>query len=314
MVNNLKEHNSAAAFKNKKGTVVTIGTFDGVHLGHKAIIKRVVETARKEHLDSVLLTFFPHPRRVLQKDLDIKLLNTLHEKKELLEKLGLDHLVVHPFTQEFSRLTAVEFVRDILVNQLNIKKVIIGYDHRFGRNRTATIEDLREFGKTHSFDVEEISAQELNEVAISSTKIRTALEMGNIEVATNFLGYHYSLSGTIVHGKQIGKKIGYPTANLNVDDTSKLVPKNGVYLVQSVIDQKKYFGLTSIGTNPTVGGKERTIETYFMDFKEEIYGTKIKLEFITHIRNEETFNSLDELKKAIENDVIFARNYLKSHE
>ena len=183
----MKEHSPSSAFKNEKGTVVTIGTFDGVHIGHQAIIKRVVEAARKNDLESVLLTFFLHPRMVLQKEIDIKLLNTLSEKKEHLAQLGLDHLVIHPFTQEFSRLTAVEYVRDILVNQLKVKKVIIGYDHRFGRNRTATIEDLREFGKTYSFAVEEISAQELDEVAIRSTKIRRSIKMGDIETANSFL-------------------------------------------------------------------------------------------------------------------------------
>ncbi|MEZ4777906.1 MAG: bifunctional riboflavin kinase/FAD synthetase [Flavobacteriaceae bacterium] len=310
----MKEHSSATTFKNEKGTVVTIGTFDGVHVGHKAIIKRVVEAARKEQLDSVVLTFFPHPRRVLQKDLDIKLLNTLSEKKEILAQLGLDHLVIQPFTQEFSRLTAVEYVRDILVNQLKVKKVIIGYDHRFGRNRTATIDDLREFGKTYSFAVEEISAQELNEVAISSTKIRKALEEGGIETATKFLGYCYRLHGTVVKGKQIGKSLGYPTANLEVDELYKLIPKNGVYITQVTIENEYYYGLTSIGTNPTLGGKEITIETYFLDFNKEIYGKSISLEFKTRIRDEETFNSLEELKEAIVKDELFARNYLTRHE
>ncbi|MCB0456390.1 MAG: bifunctional riboflavin kinase/FAD synthetase [Flavobacteriaceae bacterium] len=310
----MKEHTSAAAFKNERGTVVTIGTFDGVHVGHKAIIKRVVEAAHKEQLDSVLLTFFPHPRRILQKDLDIKLLNTLSEKKELLTQLGLDHLVIHPFTQEFSRLTAVEYVRDILVHQLKVKKVIIGYDHRFGRNRTATIDDLKEFAKTYSFAVEEISAQELDEVAVSSTKIRKALEEGDIETATRFLGYGYRLHGTVIKGKQIGKSLGYPTANLKVDEAYKLIPKNGVYITQATIEEEHYFGLTSIGTNPTVGGKEITIETYFLDFNKEIYGKNITVEFITHIRDEETFKSLEELKEAIVKDELFARNYLAGHE
>lgn len=310
----MKEHSPSTAFKNEKGTVVTIGTFDGVHIGHQAIIKRVVEAAQKNNLESVLLTFFPHPRMVLQKEIDIKLLNTLSEKKELLAKLGLDHLVIHPFTQEFSRLTAVEYVRDILVNQLKVKKVIIGYDHRFGRNRIATIEDLREFGKTYSFAVEEISAQELDEVAISSTKIRKALEAGDIETANSFLGYRYTLKGNVESGKQIGKTMGYPTANLNVDESHKLIPKNGVYLTQCSIDGKTYFGLTSIGTNPTVGGKITTIETFFLDFDEDLYGSHLTLEFITHIRDEETFNSLNELKEAIQKDETFARNFLKEHE
>lgn len=310
----MKEHSPSSAFKNEKGTVVTIGTFDGVHIGHQAIIKRVVEAARKNDLESVLLTFFPHPRMVLQKEIDIKLLNTLSEKKEHLAQLGLDHLAIHPFTQEFSRLTAVEYVRDILVNQLKVKKVIIGYDHRFGRNRTATIEDLREFGKTYSFAVEEISAQELDEVAISSTKIRKALEMGDIETANSFLGYRYTLKGHVESGKQIGKTIGYPTANLKVEESYKLIPKNGVYLTQAKIDGKSYYGLTSIGTNPTVGGKNTTIETFFLDFDADLYGSQLTLEFITHIRDEDTFESLTQLKEAIQKDETFARIFLKEHE
>ena len=310
----MKEHHKASSFKSEKGTVVTIGTFDGVHIGHKAIIKRVIDKATKDNLESVLLTFFPHPRMVLQKEVDIKLLNTLSEKKEHLKSLGLDHLVIHPFTQEFSRLTAVEYVRDILVNQLHAKKIVIGYDHRFGRNRTATIEDLSEFGKTYSFTVEEISAQELNEVAISSTKIRRALMDGDIATANDFLGYSYSLQGKVVKGKQIGKEIGYPTANIYVEESYKLIPKNGVYIVALEIENQPYFGLTSIGTNPTVGGKNTSIETYILDFEGDLYDSLLKINFIHQIREEKTFNSLEELKLAIQNDESFARDYLKNYE
>lgn len=310
----MKEHQKASSFKSEKGTVVTIGTFDGVHIGHKAIIKRVIDKATNDNLESVLLTFFPHPRMVLQKEVDIKLLNTLSEKKEHLKSLGLDHLVIHPFTQEFSRLTAVEYVRDILVNQLHAKKIVIGYDHRFGRNRTATIEDLREFGKTYSFTVEEISAQELNEVAISSTKIRRALMDGDIATANDFLGYRYSLKGQVVKGKQIGKEIGYPTANIYVEESYKLIPKNGVYIVALEIENQRYFGLTSIGTNPTVGGKNTSIETYILDFDGDLYDSLLKINFIHQIREEKTFDSLEELKLAIQNDESFARNYLKNYE
>jgi len=310
----LKEHSSAAAYKSDKGSVVTIGTFDGVHLGHKAILKRLVASAQKEGLESVLLTFFPHPRRVLQKDLNIKLLNTLPEKKALIEAIGVDHLVIHPFTKEFSRLTAVEYVRDILVNQLKAKKVIIGYDHRFGRNRTATIEDLREYGNTYHFSVEEISAQELDEATISSTKIRRALEIGDIETANAFLGYQYTLHGKVVKGKSLGKTMGFPTANLQVDESYKMIPKKGVYVTQANLLGKGYFGLTSIGTNPTVGGTTTTIETYFLDFEGDLYGQELSLQFITHIREEALFESVDALKEAIRNDEVFARQFLKNHE
>jgi len=310
----LKEYQSSSAYKNTRGSVVTIGTFDGVHLGHNALLNRLISTAKKEDLDSVLLTFFPHPRMVLQKDSDLKLINTLSEKKQLLKNIGLDHLIVQPFTKEFSRLTALEYVRDILVNQLNAKKIIIGYDHRFGRNRTADIENLREYGLTYGFEVEEISAQELDEVAVSSTKIRKALEVGDITTANSYLGYPFMLNGTVVKGKGIGRTLHFPTANLKVETPHKIIPKKGVYLVQSRINEVSVYGLTSIGTNPSVGGTKMTIETYFMDFEANLYEQHLQLEFITHIRDEETFKSMEELIKAIKNDEIFARDFLMDHE
>lgn len=290
--------------------MVTIGTFDGVHLGHRAILNRLVECARKEDLESVLLTFFPHPRMVLQKEMDLKLLTTMAEKKEQIASLGIDHFIIHPFTLGFSRLTAVSYVRDILINQLHIKKIIIGYDHRFGRNRTANIDDLKEFGATYGFEVEEITAKELNDVAVSSTKIRNALQEGDIATANSFLGYAYTLHGMVVKGKGIGKDIGFPTANLKIAESYKLIPKKGVYLTQATILGKKYKGLTSIGTNPTVGGKETTIETYLMDVSEDLYNQPLSLEFLAWIREEQTFESIDELKAAIHQDEQFARSFI----
>jgi riboflavin kinase/FMN adenylyltransferase len=251
---------------------------------------------------------------VLQKDAQIKLINTIDERKELMKETGLDQLIIHPFTTEFSRLTALEFVRDILVNKLNLKKIIIGYDHRFGRNRNATIEDLKEFGKTYDFEVIEISAQQLNDVSVSSTKIRNALESGNVSVANKYLGYPFMISGTIESGKGIGKTLDFPTANLQIKEEYKLIPKNGVYVVQSEISGRKVFGLTNIGTNPTVGGSEKTIETYFLDFNEDLYNRFIRLEFLTRIRDEETFETIEILKKAIQNDEIFARKFLNTNE
>lgn len=291
--------------------MVTIGTFDGVHIGHKAILKRVVETAKKENLDSVVLTFFPHPRMVLQQNVDIKLINTIEERTELLENTGLDYLVIHPFTHAFSRLTALEYVRDILVNSLKAKKIIIGYDHRFGRNRNADIEDLKEFGKTYNFEVEEISAKEIDDVAISSTKIRKALNEGDIETANSYLGYNFMISGEVVKGKAIGRTINYPTANLKLKENYKLVPKNGVYIVQSTIEGEKIFGITSIGTNPTVGGTEKTIETHFLNFNKDLYGKEITIAFLKYIRDEETFDSVEILKQEIEKDETFAKQFLK---
>jgi riboflavin kinase / FMN adenylyltransferase len=310
----LKEHNPASAYKNTRGSVVTVGTFDGVHLGHRTILTRLVETAKNDDLDSVLLTFFPHPRMVLQKDTDLKLINSISEKKQLLEAIGIDHFVVQPFTKEFSRLTALEYVRDLLVNQLNAKKIIIGYDHYFGRNRTANIDNLREYGATYGFEVEEIGARELDEVAISSTKIRKSLKSGDITTANKYLGYPFILNGTVERGKGLGRTLEYPTANLKIDEPYKLIPKKGVYLVKASIDGSVIYGLTSIGTNPTVGGTEKTIETYFLDFTEDLYNQPLCLKFITHIREEESFESITELIEAIRGDEAFAKDFLTNYE
>ena len=307
----MKEHTSVSSYPAYQPCVVTIGTFDGVHVGHRAILERLVASARREGIQSVLLTFFPHPRMVLQKESNIKLLNTISEKKQLLKEIGLDHLIVHPFTQEFSRLSAVEFVRDILVAAVNAKKVVIGYDHRFGRNRTASIDDLREFGQVYNFEVVEISAQEISEVTVSSTKIRRALEEGDVSTANKFLGYPYMLSGVVVPGKQIGRTLAYPTANLEIKEKYKLIPANGVYIVFSEINGRVVYGITSIGTNPTVSGEDRTIETYFLDYEGDLYDHNLRIEFIAKIRDEATFESVHELQVAIQKDEAFARNYLK---
>lgn len=310
----MKKHLSLSSYKNSNPSVVTIGTFDGVHIGHKAILNRLITIAKSEQLDSVILTFFPHPRMVLQKETKIKLINTIDERKELIGKTGVDHLIIHPFTKEFSRLSALEFVRNILVNGLNLKKIIIGYDHRFGRNRTATFGDLKEFGKTYDFEVIEITAQQLNKVSVSSTKIRNALDAGDIETANSYLGYPFMLSGTIGKGKGIGKTLDFPTANLQIEEDYKFIPKNGVYIVKSEISGKLVYGLTNIGTNPTLGGKNKTIETYFLDFNNNLYNKSIRLEFLTRIRDEKKFNSVEDLKEAIHKDEYFARNFISNNE
>tara|TARA_R110000850_G_scaffold277058_1_gene421880 strand:- start:114862 stop:115797 length:936 start_codon:yes stop_codon:yes gene_type:complete len=309
----MKVHHSISAYENEHASVVTIGTFDGVHIGHKKLLDKLTSEAEKSGLDSIILTFFPHPRMVLQKESDIKLINTIEERTSIFSKTKLDHLIIHPFTHQFSRLTALEFVRDILVNKLHAKKIIIGYDHRFGRNRNADINDLREFGKNYNFEVEEISAQELNEVAVSSTKIRKALEKGDLEKANRYLGYPYMLNGTIVKGKGLGRKMNYPTANLHIEQPYKLIPKNGVYIAKSVIDNNKVFGLMNIGTNPTVGGVNRTIETYFLDIEKDLYGEKLEIELLAKIREEEKFDSIEALQSAIKNDETFARKYIESY-
>jgi len=309
----LKEHLGAYTFKSEYPTVITIGTFDGVHAGHQKIIEKLVNTAKLSNMESAILTFFPHPRMVLQKESDIKLINTIDERKKLLADSGIDHLIIHPFTHQFSRLTAQEFVRDILVNKLNAKKVIIGYDHRFGRNRTADINTLKEFGKEYDFEVEEIGKQEIEDVAVSSTKIRKALMEGNVEKANRYLQQPFMLTGTVVRGKGLGKDFGYPTANLKIEEKYKLIPKIGVYLVRAIIDDIPYFGMMNIGTNPTVGGTEQTIETYFFMLDQDLYGQKLEIELLTRIRDEKNFDSIDSLKIAMKQDEAFSSQFIKDN-
>ena len=291
-------------------TVITIGTFDGVHIGHRKIIKRIVESAENSALESAVLTFFPHPRMVLQKEVGIQLINTIEERKNILLKTGIDHLFVYPFTQEFSRLTAQEYIEQILVKKLNAKKVIIGYDHRFGRNRNADIEDLKQYGKKYGFTVEEISKQEVDEIAVSSTKIRAALEEGEIEKANTYLGSKFLLSGSIVKGKGLGKGLGFPTANLKVEEDYKLIPQTGVYVVRSIIDSEEVFGMMNIGYNPTVGGSEKTIETYFFNLDKNLYGKNIQIEMLKRIREEKKFSSVEQLVEAMKEDQEFSLNFI----
>ena len=309
----MKEHKGANAFSSERQTAVTIGTFDGVHAGHQKIIERLVNAAEVANLDSVILTFFPHPRMVLQQESDIKLINTIEERKQILEKTGIDHLVVHPFTQQFSRLTALEFVRDILVTKLKARRVIIGYDHRFGRNRTANINDLKKFGEQFGFEVEEITKEEVDQVAVSSTKIRKALLEGKVERANNYLKHPFTLTGTVVKGRGLGKEFNFPTANLEISEDYKLIPKNGVYVVRSEIDGKSYFGMMNIGTNPTVGGEARTIETYFLNLDKDLYGKKLQIEMLVRIRDEKKFDSVNSLKIAMKQDEAFSRQYIKDN-
>lgn len=308
----MKRFTDAKTYDNKIPAVVTIGTFDGVHIGHKKIIERLVEAAKQNGLESVILTFFPHPRMVLQKDTNIKLINTIEERIQILEKTGLDSLVIHPFTKEFSRLSAKEYVEEMLVEKLNVRHVIIGYDHRFGRNRNSNITDLASFGIQNDFTVEEISEQDIDDVAVSSTKIREALLDGDITKANTYLGYDFMLSGKIVKGKELGRKLGYPTANLHIEETYKLIPKKGVYIVKSLINNKMYFGMMNIGNNPTVHGEHQTIETHFFDTSFNLYEKKIQIEMLKRIRDEKKFDSLDALKTAMQEDEDFSREYINS--
>ena len=299
-------------YKEAYPTVMTIGTFDGVHIGHRKILDKIINHANSTELKSAVLTFFPHPRMVLQKDADIKLLNTLEEKIEILDGLGLDILVIHPFTTNFSRLTATEFVRDILVNTMNIKKVIIGYDHRFGRNRTANITDLIAFGNALDFTVDEIPAQEIEDVSVSSTKIRKALDDGDVETANSYLGYAYMLTGTVIKGKGIGKQLGYPTANLFIEETYKLIPKNGAYTVKSGLNGNTVYGMMNIGFNPTVNGTEKSIEIHFFDFDADLYDKKIQVAILGRLRDEHKFESVENLKAQLEKDKEHSLHFINN--
>ncbi|MFT6795052.1 MAG: riboflavin kinase/FMN adenylyltransferase [Maribacter sp.] len=301
---------SISKYTAQEPVAITIGTFDGVHIGHKKILEKVINHAKDANLKSAVLTFFPHPRMVLQKDTDIKLLNTITEKQMILAKMGLDVLVIHPFTKAFSRLTATEFVRDLLVNKLKSKKIIIGYDHRFGRNRTANITDLIAFGNILDFSVEEIQAQEIEAVSVSSTKIRKALEEGDVATANSYLGYEYMLTGSVKKGKGLGRKLNFPTANLSIDEAYKLIPKTGAYTVKSILNGKEVYGMMNIGYNPTVNGTHKTIEIHFFDFKEDLYDLNIQIDMLHRLRDERKFDSLDALKEQLAKDKEASLRYI----
>ena len=300
-------------FNPTQQTFVTIGTFDGVHIGHQKIIEKLVLQAKQENKKSVLLTFFPHPRMVLQKEASIKLLNTIEERSELLSKTGLDYLIIHPFSIEFSRLKALDFVRDMLVNKLNTCKLIIGYDHHFGKNREGNIEQLTEYSHMYDFTVEEIPAQDIDSVAVSSTKIRRALENGELKTANNYLGYNYTLQGVVTTGEKLGSKIGYPTANLHLKEDYKLIPKNGVYIVKSVLEGKLVYGMMNIGVRPTVEGAYQTIETHFFDFSGDLYNKELTIEMLYFLREEQKFDSVEKLVEQLQKDEKTSREYIKNN-
>lgn len=309
----MSEVRNVGSYQSEQPTVVTIGTFDGVHIGHRKIVSHLIETAKVEGLKSVILTFFPHPRMVLQKDTNIKLINTMDERHDILQSLGIDYLFIKEFTKEFSRMGAEDFVKELLVDKLHAKRIIIGYDHRFGRNRKADIEDLKKFGLQYDFEVEEIPAQDVDAVAVSSTKIRKALNEGNIEKANAYLGYNFIITGTVVKGKGLGNELGFPTANIEVKESYKLIPKKGSYIIKTRIDGEIIFGMMNIGVNPTVDGKSQTIEVNFFDFDKNLYGHKIKIELLGRLREEQRFESLDQLKEQLAKDKTIALKFISKY-
>ena len=298
-------------YKPLRSCALTIGTFDGVHVGHQKIIRRLVSISKNKSIHSVVLTFFPHPRMILQSDISIKLIDTLEEKIHLLKKLNIGTLIIHPFSKSFSRMTANEFVRDVIVKSLSVRYLIIGYDHRFGRNREATVDNLINCGFTYGFEVEKIEAKEIESVNVSSTKIRNAITTGDINKANKYLNRPFRITGKVVTGNGIGRKIDFPTANIFITEDFKLLPNDGVYFVKSSIKSRCFFGMMNIGFRPTVNGKVRTTEVHYFNFNENLYDKKIEIEVLDLIRNEKKFNSLEDLEKQLVSDKKLCENLIQ---
>jgi len=298
----MKVVNDIKNYRSDKKSILTIGTFDGIHIGHQKILKSLVAQAKKENLLANVLTFFPHPRMILQKESQIKLIDTLKEREDFLRKLGVDNLIIHPFSVAFSKLTALEFIQNILVKQLKIDSLYIGYDHRFGRNREATVEDLKSYGQQYDFKVNIISAQQIATISVSSTKIREAIALGDFVKVHHFLGRPFQLRGTVTKGEGIGRKLAFPTANLNVNIPYKIIPPQGVYLVSILLEKGVFYGMMNIGTRPTLSGKNESIEIHIFDFNEDLYGKMITVCLYEKIRDERKFDSLEALKTQLIKD------------
>ena len=299
-----------------KNPVVTIGTFDGVHLGHQKVIERLKAYSKKYNGESVIFTFYPHPRLVTApNEGNLRLLTTLEEKTALFEKTGIDHLVIFPFTKSFSELSYKEFVKNILVEKINTRCLVVGYDHRFGKNREGGFEYLKECAKQHAFDIEKLDALLMDESNISSTKIRESLENGNIARANRYLGYCFMLHGTVVEGQRVGRKIGFPTANIEASDVHKLIPGYGVYAVEIKLSEKKYYGMLNIGSRPTFNNNadNRSIEVHIFEFSGDIYNKEITLTFIGKIRAEQKFSGPEALVEQLKKDKEAAMKILTSN-
>jgi riboflavin kinase/FMN adenylyltransferase len=308
----MKRFNNINEFNCKKSTIITIGTFDGVHLGHQKILKKLNVEAENNRLESSVLTFFPHPRTVLNPDSSLKLINTIEERISLFKKSKIDNLIVHPFTKNFSELDSEDYVKNILVNQLKAKIVLIGYDHKFGKNRTADINNLKEYGIKYNFEVIEIKAKEINDIAISSTKIRNSIKEGDIRLTNSYLGYEFSFFGKVVRGNSIGKTLGFPTANIKIGCDLKLIPKNGVYLIYTTINKKIIFGMMNIGIKPTTNKNTKSIEVNLFDFNQDLYDKNITIYIKQFLREEIKFDSLNELKLQIEKDKITCNSIINN--
>lgn len=330
----MKIYNQLSEFKKLDNAVVTIGTFDGVHFGHQKIVKRLCELAKAKGGESVILTFFPHPRMIIDpENQDLKLINTISEKAEILERLGVDHLIITPFTRDFSNLSPGEYIKNILIETIGTKHIIVGYDHRFGKDRKGGMAELVDFSETFNYTIEEIPEQDINDVAVSSTKIRNAVLEGDVALAATYLGYNFSINGPVIKGDKIGRTIGFPTANIFVEETYKLIPSDGIYAVTVEMDlevktQKSkveipdsslngelstlnsklitYKGMAYIGQRPTINGMTRNIEVNIFDFDREIYGQNIKMNFLKFLRHDVKFNGLEELTTQLHQDKLDA--------
>tara|TARA_X000000368_G_scaffold144225_1_gene113689 strand:- start:2306 stop:3232 length:927 start_codon:yes stop_codon:yes gene_type:complete len=298
----MKIYRSINEYNEDKRSVVTIGTFDGLHHGHQKIFKRVINSSKNKNLSSVVLTFFPHPRIILNKYNDIKMIDTLDEKILHINKIGIDSLIIHPFDKNFSLLSANQFIKDYLVEKLKMKHIIIGYDHRFGKGREASVTDLKNYASDYDFTVEEIQAQEIEKIAISSTKVRNSINNGDLKTTEKYLGRYFNLTGKVIKGDGLGKKIMYPTANIFIKEKYKIIPKDGVYLIKTFIKNKLYNGMMNIGHRPTIGANEKSLEVHLFNFNKDIYGEQISVDIISKIRDEKKFSSIEALKDQLVKD------------
>jgi riboflavin kinase/FMN adenylyltransferase len=299
----VKVYSSIDEFPGLTHAIVTIGTFDGVHAGHQHIISRLNDLAVEEHGETVLLTFFPHPRLVLQpEDNDLKLITTMKEREELLRHYGINHLIIQPFSKEFSRISATEFVRDVLIKKIGTKTLVIGYDHHFGRNREGSYKDLEEMAPIYKFRLEEIPEHVIDHIAVSSTKIRNALIAGDLKTANTLLGHDFSITGTVIHGEHFGKSLGFPTANLEISESYKLIPAFGIYAVLIELEGENYKGMLYIGNRPSLKGKNRSIEVNIFDLNKDLYGKTLKVFIKERIRGDMFFSDLNQLKEKMKED------------
>lgn len=306
----MKIHKDVESFKKLEKAVITTGTFDGVHLGHGKILNTLIQVGEATSAETVIVTFFPHPRLVLFPDHNLKLINTIDENIELFKTHGVDHLIFQKFDKDFSRITSLEYIRDILCKQIGLKDLVIGYNHHFGRNREGSINNLQEYTDLYGFNIHEVSPFDLNGHSVSSTKIRNAINDGEVGLANNYLGYNFTLYGEVVKGRGLGAGIGFPTANISLENKNKIIPLEGVYAVYVYCDKNKFGGMLNIGTNPTFNGQKLSIEVHIFDFNQDIYSKTLKIEFCKRIRNEKKFNTVDELKQQLSMDKIAALNNL----